>query len=333
MAALGDSWYLAPVELDCADGYVADLNAHEGDANGRGIDLRVTLHGETVSMAGMSVYLAWRHRRVKNCQGLTAFMATNAAEGRFKVLYPTSMQHAGDVTARVMIYLASNGTHITGSKNFTISVAGDPIDDDAALADNDFSVFQQAVADLHTATSKAATATSNAEKATAKANDAAKAAGDQAASAKEAAEVASEAAGDASGAAGEARKATTAANTAAKGAEESAKKADSATASATAATGSANAASGRADAAASSANTAASTARNLVSAAVQQLASSGGAGQEAESIEVIAKMLRNDYGCFWLAGTVWTKAAETTWAASTLTLSCATYSNGTMTLG
>ena len=333
MATLGDSWYLVPVELDCADGYLADLGAHEGDANGRGIDLHVTLHGETVSMAGMSVYLAWRHKRLKNCQGFTAFTAVNAAEGRFKVLYPTSMQHPGDVAARVMIYLTSNGTHITGSKNFTISVDGDPIDDDAALADNDFSLFQQAVVDLHTATSKAAKATTDASNAAKSANDAAKEASIQAAGAAKEADTAGKAASDADAAAEETRKATAAANTAAKTAGESAKKADTAAAGASTATGNANASSGRADAAASAANTAASTASNLVAAAVQQLANSGGAGKETASIEIIAKMLRNDYGCFWLANTIWTKAAETTWAASTLTLSCASYSNGTMTLG
>lgn len=333
MATLSDSWYLVPVELDCADGYVADLEAHEGDANGRGIELHVTLHGETVSMAGMSVYLAWRHRRVKNCQGFTAFTAINAADGRFKVTYPTSMQHAGDVTARVMIYLANNGTHITGSKNFNISVGGNPIDEDAALADNDFTVFQKAVVDLNTATTKAGKAATEATNAAKDANTAAKSANDQAANARKSAVVASEAASDASGAAGDARKATTAANTAAKGADESAKKADTAASGAITATGNANASSGRADAAASAASTAASTASNLVAAAVQQLANSGGAGKEAESIEIIAKMLRNDYGCFWLANTIWTKEAETTWAASTLTLSCASYSNGTMTLG
>lgn len=332
MATLGDSWYLTPVELDCADGFVPDLKAHEGDANGRGIDLTVTLHGEAVSMSGMSVYLAWRHRRLKNCQGLTAFTAVDASKGRFKALYPTSMEHGGDVTARIMIYLSASRTVITGSQNFLIHVGDNPIDEDAAVADNDFGVFLQAVDDLNAATGRAQGAAKSATNAATLATNAATSANTATGKANGAASAANGAAERADTSASEATRAASSANTAANGANEAAGKANTAASTANTAAGNANASSGRADASANAANTAASTARNLVAAAVQQLANSGGAGKEAESIEIIAKMLRNDYGCFWLAGTVWTKAAETTWAASTLTLSCAAYSNGTMTL-
>ena len=365
MASLNNSWYLTCIELDCANGFIGDLYANEGDANGRGIELYVLDGGAPADMSGMSVYLAWGHEM--GGEGLTEFSPVDAARGRWRVLFPTSMQRRGTALARILVYL--DGSAITGSKNFRIRIEADPVDGSTALSDNDFTVFQQAVVDLNSALERFSSQYAEAEKARNTSYSSAEKGRDNAFASSEASRAKNEqtrqttfatlkkdaesatkdantAAGKANGAASaangaaeradasasEATRAASSANTAANGANEAAGKANTAASTANTAAGNANASSGRADASANAANTAASTARNLVAAAVQQLANSGGAGKEAESIEIIAKMLRNDYGCFWLAGTVWTKAAETTWAASTLTLTCATYSNGTMTL-
>lgn len=193
--AISAQWYTRAVTLDCADGHVGDMYANEGDANGRGIDLSLFDGKEPANTTGMSVYLAWGHEA--GGEGLTPFSAVDAAHGRWRVLYPTAMQRSGTVLARIMVYLNGNRAAISGSKNFRIFVDVDPVDGSAALSDNDFSVFQQAVIDLNTAKA-------NADKSTKAANDAAKKATDAAAGANAAEKSAA--------------KATTDANTAAKSA-------------------------------------------------------------------------------------------------------------------
>ena len=95
----------------------------------------------------MSVYLAWGHE--KGGEGLTEFSPVDAAKGRWRVLFPTSMQRRGTALARILVYL--DGSAITGSKNFRIRIEADPVDGSTALSDNDFTVFQHAVVDLNSA--------------------------------------------------------------------------------------------------------------------------------------------------------------------------------------
>lgn len=155
-----DDWALTHVALDTADKPLQDVFiAQEGDAKGRGIDLTVSQDGVAADMAGMSVYLAWGH--ACGAQGLTEFEAIDASKGHFKVYYPTQMQRRGIVVARIMVYVGSSGTPITGSRDFKIHVAKNPINEDAALTSDDFSVFQQAVIDLHKALDNFGTASSN----------------------------------------------------------------------------------------------------------------------------------------------------------------------------
>ncbi|MEG0991518.1 MAG: BppU family phage baseplate upper protein [Gordonibacter sp.] len=166
---INESWYLDEVEIDNATKHVSDLNANAGDHNGRGIALSITHNGQPVDTTGMSVYLAWGHEY--GGEGLTEAVAIDSSKGKWRILYPTSMQRRGTVLARVMIYL--NSSAITGSKNFRIFVDVDPVDGNTALSDNDFSVFLQAVVDLNTAKKNAEASTKAANDAAAKANSSA----------------------------------------------------------------------------------------------------------------------------------------------------------------
>lgn len=142
-----DDWALQKITLDYANQFIPDiLIANANDANGRGIDLYVTKDGAAMSMTGMKVYLVWSHENGN--QDLTAFTAVNAASGHYKVYYPPAMMHGGTVLARIAIYIGSK-TPITGSRDFRIMVERDPIDADAAMADENFSLFQQAVINLN----------------------------------------------------------------------------------------------------------------------------------------------------------------------------------------
>lgn len=144
-----DAWALKRITLDTADGSIPDvLIAHEGDANGRGIALSVVQGGVPADMAGMAVYLAWGHEG--GSQGLTEFAAVDAAAGKWKVYYPEAMQRKGTVIARIMVYVGER-TPITGSRDFRVFVEGNPVDEDAAITTDDFSVFKRAVEDLATA--------------------------------------------------------------------------------------------------------------------------------------------------------------------------------------
>ncbi|MEG1907231.1 MAG: BppU family phage baseplate upper protein [Gordonibacter sp.] len=155
--ALNEEWYLDEIELDDTNSFIADLHANAGDLNGRGISLTVAHNSQPVDMTGMSVYLAWGHEF--SGEGLEKFTAINATTGRWKVLYPNAMQRRGKVLARVMIYLTGKDTPITSSNNFRIHVAANPVNDKTLVADNDFSVFQRAVVDLHEAEGCATAAT------------------------------------------------------------------------------------------------------------------------------------------------------------------------------
>ena len=146
MALNVDTWALHEITLDRADRVVGGtLVANGADAHGRGIYLTVTDNGESADMSGMTVSLLWRNDQTGR-QGSTDFEAVDASAGKFKVYYPAGMSDEGNVTARISIY--AGGEVITGSRNFRIHVERNPVDEDAAMADDDFSAFVQATIDL-----------------------------------------------------------------------------------------------------------------------------------------------------------------------------------------
>ena len=142
-----DDWALQKITLDYANQFVPDIIiANANDASGRGIDLYVTKDGTALSMTDMKVYLVWRHENGN--QDLTQFTAVSAAAGHYKVYFPNAMMHGGIVLARIAIYIGSK-TPITGSRDFRIHVEPNPLNEDEAMADENFTLFQQAVVDLN----------------------------------------------------------------------------------------------------------------------------------------------------------------------------------------
>lgn len=142
-----DNWALTKVTLDYANQFMPDMFiANANDISGRGIDLYITKDGTAMDMTGMNVYLAWRHENGN--QDLTMFSAVSSASGHFKVYYPNAMMRGGTVLARIAVYVGTS-TPITGSRDFRLVVEENPIDDEAAMADESFTAFQQAVIDLN----------------------------------------------------------------------------------------------------------------------------------------------------------------------------------------
>lgn len=142
-----EDWALRHLTLDAADMVVPDfLIANGGDMYGRGIDLQVTQGGQNASMSGMTVYLFWRHENGN--QDMTKATPVSGGTGRFRIYYPPAMlRDGGEVLARISIYIGSQKQ--TGSRNFRIIVEPNPIDEDEVMADENFSLFLQAVDDLN----------------------------------------------------------------------------------------------------------------------------------------------------------------------------------------
>ena len=302
MATLGvDDWALRKIELDNADQTIPDvLIANEGDAKGRGIDLRFTQGGVAASMAGMAVYLAWGHEQ--GAQGLTPFTAVDASKGRFKVYYPEQMQRAGTVLARVLVYVGTK-TPITGSRDFRIYVEKNPIDESAAITTDDFSVFKLAVIDLNTAKANADAATKKATDAATKAANSAK---------------------NADTATVNANAATKNANDAAKDASTSAGEADAATLRADAATRNAANAASQAQGAAGNANAAASNALQIANS----IASNGAGDGEVAAL----KESELSGGYIVMDGTLYAPSAKATASGGTATMKSASVSGETASL-
>ena len=311
MATLGvDDWALRKIELDNADQTIPDvLIANEGDAKGRGIDLRFTQGGVAASMAGMAVYLAWGHEQ--GAQGLTPFTAVDASKGRFKVYYPEQMQRAGTVIARVLVYVGAK-TPITGSRDFRIFVESNPIDESAAITTDDFSVFKLAVIDLNTAKANADAATKKAADAATKATNSAKSADTATANANVATKNANDAAKDASASSDEADAATL--------------KADAATRNA------ANAAS-QAQGAAGNANAAANAALQIANSIASNNAGEGDIADMRAQIEVLGHQVAELSGAFVLIGsTIYAPSSKASLSGTTVTLPTSTISGTTITL-
>ncbi|ACV56591.1 DUF2479 domain-containing protein [Eggerthella lenta] len=323
--AISAQWYTRAVTLDCADGHVGDMYANEGDANGRGIDLSLFDGKEPANTTGMSVYLAWGHEA--GGEGLTPFSAVDAAHGRWRVLYPTAMQRSGTVLARIMVYLNGNRAAISGSKNFRIFVDVDPVDGSAALSDNDFSVFQQAVIDLNTAKA-------NADKSTKAANDAAKKATDAAAGANAAEKSAAKATTDANTAAksadeqaDRASKAANDADTATAKAKEATGNAEKATTDAAAATKSATSAASQAQGAASNANAAASNALQIANSIASNGAGDGEVAALKESVDKLGNLAAElSGGYIVMDGTLYAPSAKATASGGTAAMKSASVS-------
>lgn len=297
---ISDTWYLHPLTIDTAYQSLPEtLVASPEDYQGKGIALSITDNGAPLDTSGCTVLLAW-HNLNSGKSNSRSFAAVNAAQGRWKCTYPTEMLTSGVVRARVVIKTAS-GNPITSSREFNIRVEHAITNELSGQAKDDLSAFQEGVRDLNKTNRDVQDAESKRADAENRRAEA------------EASRTESE---DNRAAAEEARVS-----------EFATLKRES-----QAATGAANTAAGKANAAADNANASAATASNVVAEAVKAL-SQQESGSDTALIEALAKMLRNDYGCFYLANTIWTKSTETTYASNTMTLSCSAYANGNITLG
>ena len=344
MVKMNDSWFLHPLTLDAADQRPPELLfATPEDARGRGIDLTIRNGGEVVDTTGCTVLLAW-HNLNTGEKSTRKFDAVDAAKGRWKCTYPTSMQNPGLVRARIVVMLESGET-ITSSREFDIKVEHVIANDLSEQAKDDLSAFQQAALELNKlnddgkkaeeARAAAETARASAERSRASAETARKSAETARASAETSRVTAESARVSAETARAEAEKGRATAEDARVEAE---KKRVSEFArlkgESEKATSAANAAAERANTAATNAETAAETASSLINSAIGSIPQGGftGGGSGTGDADSLAKILRSDYGCFHSGGTIWTQPEHVEFEGSNCVLSCAEYDEETKTI-
>ena len=344
MAKMNDSWFLHPLTLDAADQRPPELLfATPEDARGRGIDLTIRNGGEVVDTTGCTVLLAW-HNLNTGEKSTRKFDAVDAAKGRWKCTYPTSMQNPGLVRARIVVMLESGET-ITSSREFDIKVEHVIANDLSEQAKDDLSAFQQAALELNKlnddvkkaeeARVAAETARASAERSRASAETARKSAETARVTAETSRATAETARASAETARVEAEKGrATAEDARAEAEKERVSEFARLKGESESATSAANAAAERANTAATNAETAAETASSLINSAIGSIPQGGftGGGSGAGDADSLAKILRSDYGCFHSGGTIWTQPEHVEFEESNCVLSCAEYDEETKTI-
>lgn len=130
------------MQINRANDYQLETQfAKEGDYNGRELVVQITNAGEVKNQSGVSLNLGWKHNDAGN-SGLDSFSVVDVSKGVFKITYPTEMLIPGDITA--VIQVIENGK-ITLTRNFNITVERSPMDEDAIVSENSFSVLQEAL--------------------------------------------------------------------------------------------------------------------------------------------------------------------------------------------
>ena len=142
---LADSFYYQPVQIDTINTRVnADLFAKEGDANGRGMVVQITENGIIKDTTGITLRLQWSHISV-GTSGFTEFEVVDATKGLYKLQYPTSMLHRGNVEAFIRI---TDNDRLSGTRNLLITVERMVGSDEAIAADDDYTALQTALTRL-----------------------------------------------------------------------------------------------------------------------------------------------------------------------------------------
>ena len=242
-----------PIQLDLANGYIADIRLNAGDINGRTITVELTDNGTPITTTAEITCALDYNTSPGSSLGdrVTMSPVSGAATATFRAAVPRkALAKPGRILLGIEI---SSGGHKVCSRNFYGLVERAVFDATSPDADDKLGRIEQLILDADKATSSANTAAGKANTAATAANTAAAAANTATGKANTATTNASAAATAASTAASKANGAASSATTAASNAN------DKATAAATAA--------GKANDAASKATSAAGDARDAAEAA------------------------------------------------------------------
>lgn len=217
-----------PIQLDLANGYIADIRLNAGDINGRTITVELTDNGTPITTTAEITCALDYNTSPGSSLGdrVTMSPVSGAATATFRAAVPRkALAKPGRILLGIEI---SSGGHKVCSRNFYGLVERAVFDATSPDADDKLGRIEQLILDADKATSSANTATGKANTATTNASAAATAASTAASKANGAASSATTAASNANDKATAADTAATAAATAAGKANDAASKATSA---------------------------------------------------------------------------------------------------------
>lgn len=250
-----------PIQLDLANGYIADIRLNAGDINGRTITVELTDNGTPITTTAEITCALDYNTSPGSSLGdrVTMSPVSGAATATFRAAVPRkALAKPGRILLGIEI---SSGGHKVCSRNFYGLVERTVFDATSPDADDKLGRIEQLILDADKATSSANTAAGKANTAATAANTAAAAANTATGKANTATTNASAAATAASTAASKANGAASSATTAASNANDKATAADTAATAAATAAGKANDAASKATSAAGDARDAAEAAR------------------------------------------------------------------------
>lgn len=217
-----------PIQLDLANGYIADIRLNAGDINGRTITVELTDNGTPITTTAEITCALDYNTSPGSSLGdrVTMSPVSGAATATFRAAVPRkALAKPGRILLGIEI---SSGGHKVCSRNFYGLVERAVFDATSPDADDKLGRIEQLILDADKATSSANTAAGKANTATTNASAAATAASTAASKANGAASSATTAASNANDKATAADTAATAAATAAGKANDAASKATSA---------------------------------------------------------------------------------------------------------
>lgn len=217
-----------PIQLDLANGYIADIRLNAGDINGRTITVELTDNGTPITTTAEITCALDYNTSPGSSLGdrVTMSPVSGAATATFRAAVPRkALAKPGRILLGIEI---SSGGHKVCSRNFYGLVERAVFDATSPDADDKLGRIEQLILDADKATSSANTAAGKANTAATAANTAAVAASTAASKANGAASSATTAASNANDKATAADTAATAAATAAGKANDAASKATSA---------------------------------------------------------------------------------------------------------
>ena len=262
-----------PIQLDLANGYIADVRLNSGDINGRTITVELTDNGTPITTTtGITAALAYNTSPGSDIgDRVTMSPVSGAATATFRAAVPRkALLKPGRILLGIEI---SSGGNKTCSRNFYGLVERAVFDATSPDVEDKLGRIEQLILDAEKATTAANTAAGKANTATTAANAATTAANT---------------------AAGKANTATTAANTAASAANTAATKANNAASSATTAASNANDKANAATTATTAANTAAGKANDAAAKATSAAGDARDAAEAARTSTIEYSQLSDD---------------------------------------
>ena len=118
------------------------IYAHNGDSDGRGLEVQVVNNGVVENLTGCALNLGWSTKNNEN-YGLDAFEPVDAEKGIFRIKFTTGMTSNAGTLKAVLQFV--DGVSVTESFPFDMPVIPSTIDPNAVQSENSFTALAEAL--------------------------------------------------------------------------------------------------------------------------------------------------------------------------------------------